>query len=85
MRFAVDAHAIGRNLTGNEIYVRSLLRGFAETDRNSEFLAYISATGAERWVPERFGIRRVSANPYSRPCPCAPMGSPAWFATTGRI
>ena len=66
MRFAVDAHAIGRNLTGNEIYVRSLLRGFAETDRNSEFLAYISATGAERWIPERFGIRRVSANPYSR-------------------
>jgi glycosyltransferase involved in cell wall biosynthesis len=66
MRFAVDAHAIGRNLTGNEIYVRSLLRGFAETDRNSEFLAYISAPSAERWVPERFGIRRVSANPYSR-------------------
>ncbi|MGD1070474.1 MAG: glycosyltransferase family 1 protein [Bryobacteraceae bacterium] len=66
MRFAVDAHAIGRNLTGNEIYVRSLLRGFADTDRNSEFLAYISAPGAEHWIPERFGVRRVSANPYSR-------------------
>src|SRR5438045_6650358 len=66
MRFAVDAHAIGRNLTGNETYVRNLLRGFAETDRRSEFLAYISAPGAERWVPERFGIRRVSANPYRR-------------------
>jgi len=66
MRFAVDAHAIGRNLTGNETYVRNLLRGFAETDRQSEFLAYISTPGAERWVPERFGIRRVSANPYRR-------------------
>ena len=27
MRFAVDAHAIGRHLTGNETYVRSLLLG----------------------------------------------------------
>ena len=29
MRFAVDAHAIGRHLTGNEVYVRSLLNAFA--------------------------------------------------------
>ena len=28
MRFAVDAHAIGRHLTGNEVYVRNLLNGF---------------------------------------------------------
>ena len=28
MRFAVDAHAIGRHLTGNEVYVRSLLSAF---------------------------------------------------------
>jgi glycosyltransferase involved in cell wall biosynthesis len=66
MRFAVDAHAIGCHLTGNETYVRNLLRCFAEADRQAEFLAYISAPGAERWVPERFGIRRVSANPYFR-------------------
>ena len=45
MRFAVDAHAIGRHLTGNEVYVRSLLRAFAELDRESEFFAYISGQG----------------------------------------
>jgi len=66
MRFAVDAHAIGRHLTGNEVYIRSLLRGFAEVDRRSEFIAYISEPGAESLVPERFAVRRVSANPYSR-------------------
>ncbi len=66
MRFAVDAHAIGRHLTGNEIYIRSLLGGFAEVDRESEFLAYLSEPGAERWVPERFAIRYVSPNPYKR-------------------
>ena len=49
MRIAVDAHAIGRHLTGNEVYVRSLLGGFAEIDRHSEFLAYISEPGAEQW------------------------------------
>jgi glycosyltransferase involved in cell wall biosynthesis len=66
MRFAVDAHAIGRHLTGNEVYIRSLLGGFAEVDRHSEFIAYLSEPGAERWIPERFAIRRVSANPYAR-------------------
>jgi glycosyltransferase involved in cell wall biosynthesis len=66
MRFAIDAHAIGRHLTGNEVYVRSLLREFAEIDRHSEFLAYISEPGAEKWVPGRFQVRRVSSNPYTR-------------------
>jgi glycosyltransferase involved in cell wall biosynthesis len=66
MRFAVDAHAIGRHLTGNEVYIRSLLGGFAEVDRRSEFITYVSEPGAERWIPERFTVRRVSANPYSR-------------------
>jgi glycosyltransferase involved in cell wall biosynthesis len=66
MRFAVDAHAIGRHLTGNEVYVRSLLRAFAQMDRDSEFLAYLSEPGAEQWIPRRFQIRHVSANPWSR-------------------
>ena len=66
MRFAVDAHAIGQQLTGNEVYVRSLLRAFAEIDRESEFIAYISAAEAERLIPERFAVRRVPANPYRR-------------------
>lgn len=66
MRFAVDAHAIGRHLTGNEVYIRSLLGGFAEIDRRSEFITYVSELGAERWVPERFAIRHVSSSPWSR-------------------
>jgi len=66
MRFAVDAHAIGRHLTGNEVYVRSLLRAFAELDRESEFLAYLSEPGAEEWIPRRFQVRYVSSNPWSR-------------------
>jgi glycosyltransferase involved in cell wall biosynthesis len=66
MRFAVDAHAIGRHLTGNEVYIRSLLGGFAEVDRRSEFITYVSEPGAERWIPDRFAVRHVSANPYSR-------------------
>jgi glycosyltransferase involved in cell wall biosynthesis len=66
MRFAVDAHAIGRHLTGNEVYIRSLLRSFAEIDRCSEFVAYVSVPGAASLLPERFDVRQVSANPYSR-------------------
>lgn len=66
MRFAVDAHTIGRHLTGNEVYVRNLLNGFAALDKSSEFIAYISMGGAAGSVPARFQCRPVSANPYLR-------------------
>jgi glycosyltransferase involved in cell wall biosynthesis len=66
MRFAVDAHAVGRQLTGNEVYVRSLLQAFAELDRDSEFFAYVSAKGAETLIPKRVRVRHVSASPWAR-------------------
>ncbi|HCC57300.1 MAG TPA: hypothetical protein DEQ47_08545 [Solibacterales bacterium] len=66
MRFAVDAHAIGRHLTGNEVYVRSLLSAFARVDKNSAFTAYLSSRGAAQAVPRRFDVRYVSANPFVR-------------------
>jgi len=66
MRFAVDAHAIGRHLTGNEVYVRSLLNGFACLDRESDFVTYLSMDDAEAWVPARFAVRRIAGNPFVR-------------------
>ena len=68
MRFSVDAHAIGRHLTGNEVYVRNLLNGFAALDQSSEFIAYVSSNinGAESAVPARFVRRHVSANALVR-------------------
>lgn len=68
MRFSVDAHAIGRHLTGNEVYVRNLLNGFASLDQTSEFIAYLSSdvNGASAAVPERFVRRHVSANSIIR-------------------
>jgi len=66
MRFSVDAHAIGRKLTGNEVYVRNLLAGFAAVDRESEFIAYVSSDGLNGWVPRGFHARRVAPNPFLR-------------------
>src|SRR6266478_4184865 len=66
MRFAVDAHAIGRHLTGNEVYVRSLLNGFAGLDRESEFITYLSMDDAEVWVPSRYPVCRIAGNPFIR-------------------
>ena len=68
MRFSVDAHAIGRNLTGNEVYVRNLLSGFAALDQSSEFIAYMSdnINGASAAVPARFAKRQVSPNSFVR-------------------
>ena len=66
MRFSVDAHAIGQRLTGNEVYIRSLLSGFAKLDQESEFLAYVSAPDVNGWVPDRFQKRQVARNHYWR-------------------
>jgi glycosyltransferase involved in cell wall biosynthesis len=66
MRFCVDAHAIGCRLTGNEVYVRNLLSGFAAIDDGSEIIAYVSSGDAARAVPAGFQTRRISRNPFVR-------------------
>jgi glycosyltransferase involved in cell wall biosynthesis len=66
MRFAVDAHAIGRHLTGNEVYVRSLLNAFAVQGQDCEFVAYVSTDTACESMPSNIRTRRISANPFRR-------------------
>ena len=67
MRIAVDAHAIGRRLTGNEVYVRSLLNGFAAArDRECEFLAYVSSEEAGGRLPACIQTSSISTNPFLR-------------------
>jgi glycosyltransferase involved in cell wall biosynthesis len=66
MRFSVDAHAIGQHLTGNETYIRNLLTCFANLDRESDFIAYVSRPSAYAQVPARFQTRLVSENPFIR-------------------
>jgi glycosyltransferase involved in cell wall biosynthesis len=66
MRFAVDAHAIGRNLTGNEVYIRSLLSAFAAQASDCEVLAYVSGAEALHSCPECIRTRRIAKNPFVR-------------------
>lgn len=66
MLFALDAHAIGRHLTGNEVYARNLLKGLAAQDGESEFIAYVSVEDAESQICGRWRVRHVSANPFLR-------------------
>jgi glycosyltransferase involved in cell wall biosynthesis len=66
MRFSVDAHAIGRRLTGNEVYIRNLLAFLAEVDKQVELVAYVSTKEANRWVPPGVKTKMVSSNPFLR-------------------
>ncbi len=67
MRFAVDAHAIGRHLTGNEVYIRSLLNALAAQERDCELLAYVSdAEAAGGALAGSIRTRRVSRDPFVR-------------------
>jgi glycosyltransferase involved in cell wall biosynthesis len=66
MRFAVDAHAIGRHLTGNEVYVRSLLNALATEAKNDELIAYVSAESAAASLPRNIRTRTIATNPFLR-------------------
>lgn len=66
MRFSVDAHAVGRKLTGNEVYIRSLLNEAAFLDSGNELIAYVSEPGAAQQLDPRIQCRTVSRNPFKR-------------------
>src|ERR1043165_8964554 len=66
MRFAVDAHAIGRHLAGNGVYVRSLLSPLARLNLESDLVAYVSADSAAQYLPANIRTRRVATNPFLR-------------------
>jgi glycosyltransferase involved in cell wall biosynthesis len=66
MLIAIDAHAIGRHLTGNEVYVRSLLNAFAVHNQDRDILAYVSGVEACSSVPKHIRVRRIAANPFVR-------------------
>jgi glycosyltransferase involved in cell wall biosynthesis len=66
MRFAIDAHAIGRRLTGNETYIRSLLREFAVLDRRAEWITYLCRGVSPHAVPQGMHVREVGSNPFRR-------------------
>jgi len=66
LRIALDAHAIGQRLTGNEVYVRNLVRAYPALSEDVELIAYISSPRAEAWIPKEFETHYVSGNPFVR-------------------
>lgn len=66
LRIGVDAHAIGRRLTGNEVYIRNLISRYRTLDPESEFIAYVSTKNTQLWIPETFRLRRISKTPFVR-------------------
>jgi hypothetical protein len=44
MRIGVDAHAVGRKLTGNETYIRNLLREYVRAGRCSDLICYLTSS-----------------------------------------
>ncbi len=66
LRVGIDAHTIGQRVTGNEVYIRSLIHKYAGLDRSAEFTAYIASPKAKAWIPENFNVAYVSRNPFVR-------------------
>jgi glycosyltransferase involved in cell wall biosynthesis len=66
IRVAVDAHAIGRRQTGNEVYIRSLVRRFPSLAPDMDFIGYTCCPQGDAWLPEEFERRRIARNPFVR-------------------
>jgi len=66
LTIAVDAHAIGRRQTGNEVYVRSLIRRYPQIRPEADFVAYTCCDEADEWMPEGVRHRKVARNPFVR-------------------
>ena len=66
IRVAVDAHAIGRRQTGNEVYVRSLIQRYPVLAPDIDFIAYTSCEEAAEWIPDSFERQAVAPNPFVR-------------------
>lgn len=66
MRVAIDAHAIGQHLTGNEVYIRNLLRNLAGLDTTAELIAYLSVPSEEAGLPASLQTRSIARNPFVR-------------------
>lgn len=66
MRVAIDAHAIGKRQTGNEVYIRGLLAHFTSLAPDYEYIAYVSSRDAIPGVAPGIDTRFISSNPYVR-------------------
>ncbi len=66
MRISIDAHAIGRRLTGNEVYIRNLINEFPRIDGKSDFVGYGCTEAIGRDRSPNVSWRAVSRCPYRR-------------------
>lgn len=69
MRIAIDAHAIGNELTGNERYIRNVGERLLKLDDKNEYFFFFSQEEARRHWENRvpnLHTRLVSQNPYRR-------------------
>lgn len=62
MRIAIDAHAVGTKLAGNETYIANLIEALAEVDRENRYTLYVTKRQAierfkGRWP--NFSLRRT--------------------------
>ena len=70
MRIAIDAHAVGGHLTGNETYIRNLIRYLAKEDSNNQYTLFYTEPDAAAQLMEtgaNFESKRLwPANPLVR-------------------
>jgi len=69
MRLAIDAHAVGSRLTGNERYIQNLAEQLLRLDGKNEYYLFFSHEEEERrWAGRAPNLRTVlvSQNPFRR-------------------
>jgi glycosyltransferase involved in cell wall biosynthesis len=62
MHIAIDAHAVGTRLAGNETYARHLVEALAEIDQTNSYTLFVTRRAAEELFRDRwpnFTVRRT--------------------------
>ena len=62
MHIAIDAHAVGTRLAGNETYIRHLIEALAEIDQTNRYTLYVTKKAAVELLRGRwpnFAVRRT--------------------------
>ncbi|MFA5410932.1 MAG: glycosyltransferase family 1 protein [Candidatus Omnitrophota bacterium] len=67
MRIAIDAHSLGTNSGGNEVYIRNLIGALSEIDRENEYVIYANPDAALD-LPPNYKIMKIKTrNRWLRP------------------
>jgi glycosyltransferase involved in cell wall biosynthesis len=82
MKIAIDAHALGSGLGGNETYIRNVIRALARIDPHGDYTLFLDPRSNGDGIAGAERMRRIVVHPHS-PLVRIPLSFPLALARAG--